>query len=71
MGISILFYSSNYFEPLISLTLSYHNPVGERFFSLSIDTNEIVALLCGGVIITISKVMQKAHEIAEENDLTI
>ncbi|MDE4970176.1 DUF2975 domain-containing protein, partial [Francisella tularensis subsp. holarctica] len=25
----------------------------------------------GGVIITISKVMQKAHEIAEENDLTI
>ncbi|MDE4984540.1 DUF2975 domain-containing protein, partial [Francisella tularensis subsp. holarctica] len=43
----------------------------ERFFSLSIDTNEIVALLGGGGLITISKVMQKAHEIAEENVLTI
>ena len=53
------------------MTLSYHNPVGERFVSVSIGTNEILALLCGGVIITISKVMQKAHELAEENDLTI
>ncbi|ACD30873.1 DUF2975 domain-containing protein [Francisella tularensis] len=70
-GLVYYFIAQIIFEPLISLTLSYHNPVGERFFSLSIDTNEIVALLCGGVIITISKVMQKAHEIAEENDLTI
>lgn len=70
-GLVYYFFAQIIFEPLISLTLSCHNPVGERFVSVSIGTNEILALLCGGVIITISKVMQKAHELAEENDLTI
>ncbi|API86710.1 DUF2975 domain-containing protein [Francisella uliginis] len=59
------------YSPLITLTLSYNNPVGERFIAINIDILNILALITGAIVITIASVMQKAKEISEENDLTI
>ncbi|MED7820331.1 MULTISPECIES: DUF2975 domain-containing protein [unclassified Francisella] len=59
------------YGPLITLTLSYNNPPGERFIGVSIDTLDVLALITGAIVIAIASVMQKAKEISEENDLTI
>ncbi|BCD90462.1 hypothetical protein fh0823_06010 [Francisella halioticida] len=59
------------YDPLIAFTLSYNNPVGEKFISITIGTMNILALIVGAIVIAIASVMQKAKEISEENDLTI
>lgn len=59
------------YQPIISLVLSFNNPVGERFISITIGPINILALITGGIIITISMIMQKAQEISDENNLTI
>lgn len=59
------------YGPLITLTLSYNNPPGERFIGVSIDTLDFLALVTGAIVIAIASVMQKAKEISEENELTI
>lgn len=65
------FIAKSIYGPLITLSLSYNNPVGERFIGVSIDTIDILALIIGAIVIAIASVMQKAKEISEENDLTI
>ena len=59
------------YGPLITFTLSYNNPPGERFIGVSIDTLDFLALVTGAIVIDIASVMQKAKEISEENELTI
>ncbi|MBS0288776.1 MAG: DUF2975 domain-containing protein [Proteobacteria bacterium] len=57
----------NFLSPaLLSLALSFQNPPGTRFISLSLGTPQLFPILVGLVIIGISYVMEKAHQLEED-----
>jgi len=57
---------------LMSLILSFNNPPGERFISVSINNNEhIVPLIIGFSVLLISYIMDEARKIKEEHDYTV
>ncbi len=57
--------------PLLSLALSFQNPVGSRFVTVSFGTTEILTLLVGFIVMTISYVMKKGAELELEASTTI
>ena len=52
--------------PLLSLALSFQNPVGSRFVSLGFGLTEIITLIIGFIVMTISYVMHRAFELEQE-----
>lgn len=63
------------FQPLsgslMSIAVSFSNPVGQRYISLSFWSNNIETLFCGAVVIVISWVMLEASKLHEEQQYTI
>jgi hypothetical protein len=56
---------------LMSVALSFQNPAGERFLSLSFGMPQIFPIIIGLVIIGISYVMEEAFRLAEDLRYTI
>lgn len=51
----------------LSVVLSFHNPVGQRFISLGIGTDQLYALFISATVWVIAAVMARAVAIAREN----
>ncbi len=49
--------------PLLSLALSFQNPVGSRFISATFGSSEIIHLIIGFMVLIISYVMREAYEL--------
>lgn len=64
-------FSSVVYNTLLTGALTLSNPPGQRMLSVSIGTKELSDLLTGAVIILISMVMEEAHKLKTESDLTI
>ncbi len=58
-------------EPLLSLALSFQNPVGSRFITFGFGLTEIITLIIGFIVMMISFVMHKAYELELEVKHTI
>lgn len=73
LGLSLIYWfgAQIVYNILITLVLTFNNAPGHRFISITIGTLDMLALIVGAIIITIASVMKKAHEISEENELTI
>ena len=59
------------YQPLISAALTFNNPVGERFASLSVGTTNASTLITAGIILVASWIIQEAHQLKSEIQLTI
>lgn len=59
------------YQPLITAALSFNNPPGFRFASLSIGTTNATALITAGIILVASWVVQEAQQLKSETQLTI
>ena len=56
---------------LTSLALTFQNPPGERFWTLSFGTDHLTTLLMALVVYVISMVQAEACRLAEESKLTV
>lgn len=59
------------YSGLISVTLSFNNPPGDRILVLSFAGLDAISILCGFIILVIAWVMKEAQLIAEEQQYTI
>ncbi len=57
--------------PFLSLALTFQNPPGSRFISFTFGTSEIITLLIGFILLTISYVMKKGHELESDNTVVL
>jgi hypothetical protein len=58
-------------SPLMSMVLTMNNPVGQRSISLTFQSADLTALIIGGVLSVIAKVMESGRRLQEEMELTI
>lgn len=56
---------------LISVALTLGNPPGQRMITLGLDASDFGGLFVGGVVLTITWVMDEARKIKEDNELFI
>ena len=54
-------------ETLLSIAMSFNNPVGERLLAVSLQTYDVTLIFLSFVIFAISWVMKESVLIAEEN----
>ena len=59
------------YSGLISVILSFNNPPGQRVLQLSVGSFDLVAIICGIIVLMISWVMKEGQKIAEENSHTV
>ncbi|MDF1794921.1 MAG: DUF2975 domain-containing protein [Coxiellaceae bacterium] len=59
------------YQALLSLTLTWNNPVGQRVASISFSGTNIGILLTAFLIILISWIMAEGYKIKQEQQLTI
>ena len=52
---------------LMSVAISWDNPVGKRMLRLDLGANDYQLLLCAAVFVTIARVMAEALRVADEN----
>lgn len=60
-----------FYEALMGLVLTLHNPSGHRFIGFTLDQNNIGILFAALIIILISWVMAEGCQLREEQQLTI
>jgi len=58
-------------EPLLSLVLTMNNPEGQRAVVLSFESADLTALIVGGVLSVIARIMESGRKLQEEVELTI
>lgn len=58
-------------EPLLGLWLSLGAPVGQRFFSLSIQSSELVSIFVAICIMLIARILRRAAAVDQENKLFV
>ena len=56
---------------LISIALTLHNPPGHRMITVGLEGAEFSALFVGGIILTVTWVMDEARKIKEDYELFI
>ncbi|MGF1776732.1 DUF2975 domain-containing protein [Vibrio nomapromontoriensis] len=59
------------YSALISVTLSFNNPPGERILAISFVGLDALSVLCGFIILVVAWVMKEAQLIADEQQYTI
>ena len=59
------------YQPLISTALSFNNAVGERFASITLGTTNVSTLITGFIILVASWIIQEAHQLKSDAQLTI
>ncbi|MSP75935.1 MAG: DUF2975 domain-containing protein [Rhodospirillaceae bacterium] len=68
----ILFGAAQFaFGPLSSLALSSGNPVGQRFLSVGVGSDMVLAVVAGMVLVIVAWVMDEARRIDEEQTFTV
>ncbi|XZG69717.1 DUF2975 domain-containing protein [Chitinibacteraceae bacterium HSL-7] len=55
-------------QPLLSVWLTYGNPVGQRVISIGFDGAMLAALLLAAIIAAVAEVLRQASELALENE---
>jgi hypothetical protein len=55
----------------LSVIFSWNNPEGERFFSISLNSDQVAILIISLIILVISWVMDEGRILSEENKLII
>lgn len=58
------------YQPLMTFTLSYYQPVGKHFIALSFGTTNFAMLVTGFVVLTASWIAEEAHELKLDAQLT-
>ncbi len=58
-------------DPLLSLILTMNNPEGERAVAISFQSADLTALVIGGVLSVVARVMESGRKLQEEIQLTI
>lgn len=64
--IQLLFY-----QPLMSFALSYNNPVGHRFITVSLGTTNMTSVITAVIILLAAWIVKEAHQLKTESQLTI
>ena len=59
------------YEGLMGVALTWHNPTGHRFASISLDQTNIGIVLVALLVILISWIMAEGCKLREEQQLTI
>ena len=59
------------YQPLITAALTFNNPVGERLASIGLGTTNATTLITGFIILIASWIVQEAHQLKTEVQLTI
>lgn len=59
------------YQPLMSCVLTFNNPVGERYISMSYDSSNLTVLLTGCIILTASWIVKEANQLKSDTQLTI
>lgn len=59
------------YNSVMSIILSYHNPPGERVFTLGFSGSDVFAIFVGVLVLMISWVMHEGQKVVNENNLTI
>lgn len=58
-------------DPLLSIILTMNNPEGQRAVAISFQSADLTALVVGGVLSVIARVMDSGRKLQEEIELTI
>jgi hypothetical protein len=58
-------------QPLMSLTLTFNQPPGQRFMNFDFSTNDFIIIMVGVMILVVSLIMQEARRIKKDKELTI
>jgi len=58
-------------EALITLAVTFQNPVGERLISMSFGTSQLEKIVVAGLIILISWIMEEAQILKDEERYTV
>lgn len=58
-------------EPLQTIILTMNNPEGQKAVAISFQSADLTALILGGVLSVIAKVMESGRKLQEESELTI
>lgn len=60
-----------FFQPMMSVALTFNNPVGERVISIALGATNATTLVTGFIILVASWVVQEAHQLSADAQLTI
>ena len=63
--------TTSLFTPLISLVVSYNNPVGQRTLVAELGLFDLFTVIIGGIFLVISWVMNEGHRMDDEQTHTI
>ncbi|WP_115703093.1 DUF2975 domain-containing protein [Legionella sainthelensi] len=59
------------YQPLITAALTFNNPAGERFASITLKSANLSTLITAFIILVASWIIQEAHQLKSETQLTI
>lgn len=57
--------------PLLTLTISFNNPPGQRMIAAGFELADLTALITGAVVVLMSWVMEEGHELEDEQAHTV
>ncbi|WP_305840644.1 DUF2975 domain-containing protein [Photobacterium leiognathi] len=59
------------YQPIITLILTFNNPVGDRMIAISFLGIDFLTVLFGFIVLIISWVMKEGYQLADEQNYTI
>lgn len=59
------------FQPLMTIALTFNNPVGQRFISLTFGSTNLSTLITGFLILVASWIVKEAYQLKTDARLTI
>ncbi|OGT47004.1 MAG: hypothetical protein A3F17_06020 [Gammaproteobacteria bacterium RIFCSPHIGHO2_12_FULL_41_15] len=60
-----------FYQFLLSMSLTWENPIHQRYGLISLNQTNIAILLIGLILILISWIMAEGHKLKEEQDFTV
>lgn len=58
-------------QPILSVVLTLHHPPGHRMLAVGLSSDDVVTVLVGAVVLTISWVMDEAHRMKQEYEMFV
>jgi hypothetical protein len=55
-------------DPLMSVAITVHNPLGRHMLSIGLESPDVTALLVGAILAVITWVMEEGRKLQEEQD---
>ena len=59
------------YQPLMTAALTFNNPPGERFASITLGTTNASTLITAFLILVVSWIIKEAHQLKSDSQLTI